>query len=50
VHLEDLNYKNRSYDNIVAYGEAKVATVLYAKELAERLEGTGVSTFSVHPG
>ena len=36
--------------NFAAYGEAKVATVLYARELAERIEGTGVSAFSVHPG
>lgn len=50
VHLEDLHYKTRDYSNFGAYAEAKVATVLYAKELAERLEGTGVSTFSVHPG
>ncbi len=50
VHLEDLNYKIRSYNNFAAYAEAKVAVVLYAKELAERLEGTGVSAFSVHPG
>lgn len=50
VHLEDLNYQTRSYNNMAAYAEAKVATVLYARELAERLEGTGVSAFSVHPG
>ena len=50
VHLEDLNYKTRKYNNFAAYGEAKVAVILYAMELAERLEGTGVSTFSVHPG
>ncbi|KXX70944.1 hypothetical protein AVL50_10910 [Flammeovirga sp. SJP92] len=50
VHLEDLNYKKRKYDNFAAYGEAKVAVVLYAKELAERLEGTGVTTYSIHPG
>jgi retinol dehydrogenase-13 len=50
VHLEDLNYKTRSFNNFAAYAEAKVAVILYAKELAERLEGTGVSTFSVHPG
>jgi len=24
--------------------------VLYAKELAERLDGTGVTTASIHPG
>ena len=28
----------------------KIADVLYAKELAERLKGAGVSVFSVHPG
>jgi len=50
VNLDDLNFQNRSFNAFGAYAEAKVATVLYAKELAERLEGTGVSTFSVHPG
>jgi len=50
VHLEDLNYKIRKFNNFAAYSEAKVATVLYAKELGERLAGTAVSTFSVHPG
>lgn len=50
IHLNDLNYKNRDFNNFAAYGEAKLATVLYAKELAERLEGTGVTTASIHPG
>ena len=50
VHLDDLNWENRSYENMTAYSEAKVANILYAKELAERLEGSGVSFFSVHPG
>jgi retinol dehydrogenase-13 len=50
VHLEDLHYKTRSYNNFAAYAEAKVAVILYAKELAERLEGAGVTTASVHPG
>jgi retinol dehydrogenase-13 len=50
VHLEDLHYKTRSYNNFAAYAEAKVAVILYAKELAKRLEGTGVTTASVHPG
>ena len=48
--LDDLNYERRDFNAMRAYGEAKVATVLYAKELAERLTGTGVSAFSVHPG
>ncbi len=50
VHLEDLNYQTREIGNLAIYGEAKVANILYATELAERLEGTGVATASVHPG
>ena len=50
VNLDDLNYKRRDFHNFAAYAEAKVATVLYAKELAERLDGTGVTVFSLHPG
>ena len=50
LDFDDLNYKTRKFNNFAAYGEAKVACVLYAMELAERLKGTGVSTASVHPG
>ncbi|NME68706.1 SDR family NAD(P)-dependent oxidoreductase [Flammeovirga aprica JL-4] len=50
VHLEDINWKNRKYNGVDAYCEAKVAVNLYAMELGERLKGTGVSTASVHPG
>ena len=50
VHLDDLNFEKRRFNNFAAYGEAKVATVQYAMELAERLKGTGVTTASIHPG
>lgn len=50
IHLDDLNYQTRDFSNFAAYGEAKLAVILYAKELAERLEGTGVTTASIHPG
>jgi retinol dehydrogenase-13 len=50
VDLDDINYETRDFNAMQAYGEAKVATVLYAKELAQRLAGTGVSVFSIHPG
>lgn len=50
IHFEDLHWKNRKYNNFAAYGEAKVASVLYAKELAERLKETGTTTYSIHPG
>ena len=50
INLDDLNFKNRKFSNFAAYGEVKLAVVLYALELAERLEGTGVTTASIHPG
>jgi len=50
VDLDDIHYEAREFNGSQAYSEAKVASVLYAKELAERLEGSGVSVFSVHPG
>ncbi|MDE0426856.1 MAG: SDR family NAD(P)-dependent oxidoreductase [Candidatus Poribacteria bacterium] len=50
VHLDDLNFNTRKFNNFAAYAEAKVAAVLYAMELAERLKSAGVTTASVHPG
>ena len=50
VHLDDLHHKNRKYNNFEAYAEAKVAVILYAKELAERLKETSITTYSIHPG
>lgn len=50
VHLEDLHWKNRKYNNFAAYGEAKVAAVQYAMELADRSKDTGLTTYSIHPG
>lgn len=50
IHLDDLNYRQPKYNNFSAYGEAKVAVVLYMKELASRLKDTGVTTASIHPG
>jgi len=33
-----------------AYNDSKLANILHAKVLAKKLEGTGVSVFSLHPG
>ena len=32
------------------YGVAKLSNILFAAELARRLEGSGVTTYSLHPG
>ena len=50
IDFDDLNFENRPYDPSVAYTQSKLANLLHALALARRLEGTGVSAFSVHPG
>ncbi len=50
IHLDDLNYENRKYVAMRVYAEAKLATILYARELNERLKGENITTYSVHPG
>lgn len=50
IELDDLHFEGRDYDGIVAYNQSKLAIVVYARHLAKRLEGAGVSVFSTHPG
>jgi NAD(P)-dependent dehydrogenase (short-subunit alcohol dehydrogenase family) len=50
IDFDDLNFDKREYNAGVAYAQSKLANVLHALDLARRLEGTGVSAFSVHPG
>lgn len=40
----------RKYGGMSAYGQSKLANVLFTNELARRLEGTGVTANSLHPG
>lgn len=49
INRQDLN-SERSYNQVTAYCQSKLANVLFTKELARRLEGTGVTTYAVHPG
>uniref|UniRef100_A0A8C6ST54 Zgc:112332 n=1 Tax=Neogobius melanostomus TaxID=47308 RepID=A0A8C6ST54_9GOBI len=49
LRLDDIN-SERSYDTMKAYGQSKLANVVFARSLAKRLHGTGVSVFSLHPG
>lgn len=51
LRLDDLEWAMRPYARgWAAYGTAKLAVVMWIRELAERLTGTGVDAFSVHPG
>lgn len=49
INLEDLN-SEKHYDKNKAYAQSKLANVLFTHSLAKRIEGTGVTTYSLHPG
>ena len=49
LDFDDLGYE-RGYWVMKAYRRSKLANVLFANELARRLQGTGVTSNSVHPG
>jgi retinol dehydrogenase 14 len=40
----------RAYSGQTAYSQSKLANVMFTNELAHRLEGTGVTANSLHPG
>ncbi|CAF0723049.1 unnamed protein product [Brachionus calyciflorus] len=49
INWDDINWE-KSYNTIRAYCQSKTANILFAKELARRLEGTGIVAVSLHPG
>jgi NAD(P)-dependent dehydrogenase (short-subunit alcohol dehydrogenase family) len=50
IDFDDLHFDKREYDPSQAYANSKLANVLHALDLSRRLEGSGVTAFSVHPG
>ncbi len=50
IDLDDMHFERRKYDGWEAYAQSKLANVLHAKGLAKELEGSGVTSVSVHPG
>ena len=40
----------KAFDSGEAYGRSKLANALFSLELAERLEGSGISSNAIHPG
>ena len=50
VYFDDINWEKTEYNSSKAYGQSKLANILFSKELAKRLQGTGVTTYSLHPG
>jgi NAD(P)-dependent dehydrogenase (short-subunit alcohol dehydrogenase family) len=49
IDFDDLQ-SARNYSGQRAYSQSKLANIMFTNELARRLEGTGVTATSVHPG
>jgi NAD(P)-dependent dehydrogenase (short-subunit alcohol dehydrogenase family) len=49
INFEDLNLE-REYGGWKAYGQSKLALVLFTHELAKKLQHSGVTVNAVHPG
>jgi retinol dehydrogenase-12 len=50
MNWEDLGFASTRYKGFRAYGQSKLANILFTYELARRLEGTGVTANALHPG
>ncbi|MGW5714765.1 SDR family NAD(P)-dependent oxidoreductase [Amycolatopsis sp. NPDC003865] len=50
IHFDDLQWEN-SYDRVAAYGQAKLANLMFAYELQRRLAAHGTTaSLAAHPG
>ncbi|XP_068595725.1 retinol dehydrogenase 11 [Brachionichthys hirsutus] len=49
IHFDDINL-DKDYNHWKSYQQSKLANVLFSRELAKRLQGTAVTTYSLHPG
>nr|XP_046249042.1 retinol dehydrogenase 12 [Scatophagus argus] len=49
IYFDDI-YMDKDYDHMKSYSQSKLANVLFTRELAKRLRGTGVTAYSLHPG
>jgi NAD(P)-dependent dehydrogenase (short-subunit alcohol dehydrogenase family) len=50
IDYEAVRKPTKSITGLPEYAVSKLANVLHAQELSRRLEGTGVTTYSLHPG
>ncbi|CAK6951065.1 retinol dehydrogenase 12-like [Scomber scombrus] len=49
IYFDDIN-QDKDYRPWKSYSQSKLANVLFTRELANRVQGTGVTTYSLHPG
>jgi NAD(P)-dependent dehydrogenase (short-subunit alcohol dehydrogenase family) len=49
INFDDIEF-NRKFKGLKAYRQSKLGAILFTRLLAKKLEGTGVTVNSVHPG
>ena len=50
IDFDAVRARTRTQTGLAEYAVAKLANVLFSAELARKLAGTGVTTYSLHPG
>ncbi|KAF7646770.1 hypothetical protein LDENG_00182800 [Lucifuga dentata] len=50
IDFDDLFFSRKPHSALASYRQSKLANVLFSRELARRLRGSSVSSFSLHPG
>lgn len=52
IRFDDLNWERRRYDRVAAYGQSKLANLMFSYELQRRLAAANAETVAVaaHPG
>lgn len=50
IDFDAVRKRTKTTTAVHEYGVSKLANVLFSAELSRRLEGTGVTTYSLHPG
>lgn len=50
IQFDDLKWEKKSWSSMEAYNQSKLANIYFMRELAEKTRGSGISTYSLHPG
>jgi len=50
LKLKNPNWEKKYYSQWRTYGNSKLCNILFTRELARKLEGTGITTHCFHPG
>ncbi|WP_329386633.1 SDR family NAD(P)-dependent oxidoreductase [Streptomyces sp. NBC_01716] len=50
IRFDDINFRNGPFDTVLAYGQSKTATALFAVEANRRWAAQSITVNAVHPG